>query len=267
MEEDLEALRLEDDEEIELEIPELEESESDEVYTLCATGTLLTDRSFNFEMMKHRLAEIWRPVKGMSVRDLGNKLILFRFYHVLDLRWVIDNGPWTHNGYLLVLHEMRDGDKPLEVSLTTADFWIQLYGLPRSYYIEPVGKAMGNFIGSYISWDEKLHGGVGEEFMRVRVKMDVRKSLKREKKVKKPGGAAAVCRFRYEKLPTFCFICGLIGHVERNCQIRFQHYEQDITRLWGPELRAPPRINKPRGGERWLVEETEIKCQLGSEYG
>ncbi|CAN1792324.1 hypothetical protein LINPERHAP1_LOCUS19633 [Linum perenne] len=44
-------------------------------------------------MMKHRLAEIWRPVKGMSVRDLGNKLILFWFYHVLDLRWVIDNGP------------------------------------------------------------------------------------------------------------------------------------------------------------------------------
>ncbi|CAN1792325.1 hypothetical protein LINPERHAP1_LOCUS19633 [Linum perenne] len=93
MEEDMEALRLEDDEEIEIEIPELEESESEEDYTLCATGTLLTDRSFNFEMMKHRLAEIWRPVKGMSVRDLGNKLILFWFYHVLDLRWVIDNGP------------------------------------------------------------------------------------------------------------------------------------------------------------------------------
>ncbi|CAN1779721.1 hypothetical protein LINPERHAP1_LOCUS14848 [Linum perenne] len=31
-------------------------------------------------MMKHRMAEIWRPAKGMTVRDLGNRLIIFRFY-------------------------------------------------------------------------------------------------------------------------------------------------------------------------------------------
>ncbi|CAN1825599.1 hypothetical protein LINPERHAP1_LOCUS31224 [Linum perenne] len=85
--------------------------------------------------------------------------------------------------------------------------------------------------------------------------MDVRKSLRREKRLKRPGGRAELCKFRYEKLPTFCFICGLIGHVERNCQIQFRNYGSEIERKWGPELRALPRSNKPKGGERWLVED------------
>ncbi|CAN1744060.1 hypothetical protein LINPERHAP1_LOCUS1999 [Linum perenne] len=88
--------------------------------------------------------------------------------------------------------------------------------------------------------------------------MDVRRPIKREKRVKRPGGNTEICKLRYEKLPTFCYICGLMGHVERNCQIRFNSPDSDIPRLWGPELRAPPRINKPRGGERWLIEEEEV---------
>ena len=75
-------------------------------YELCVIGTFNTERVFNMEVIKHRLAEIWRPVKWMSVRDLGDKLFLFRFYHKLDLRWAIGSGPWTHNG----IHEMKAGE-------------------------------------------------------------------------------------------------------------------------------------------------------------
>ncbi|CAN0916997.1 hypothetical protein LINGRAHAP2_LOCUS30039 [Linum grandiflorum] len=41
--------------------------------------------------------------------------------------------------------------------------------------------------------------------MRIRVRMDARKSLKREKKVTKPNKEITVT-FKYEKLPTFCFL-------------------------------------------------------------
>ncbi|CAN1852160.1 hypothetical protein LINPERHAP1_LOCUS40528 [Linum perenne] len=72
-----------------------------------------------------------------------------------------------------------------------------------------------------------------------RTRLDVRKALKREKKIKRPGGNSFTCYFEYEKLPSFCYICGLIGHVERNCEIRFQKEEHEIERKWDGELRAP----------------------------
>ncbi|CAN1842039.1 hypothetical protein LINPERHAP1_LOCUS36716 [Linum perenne] len=103
--------------------------------------------------------------------------------------------------------------------------------------------------------------------MRIRVRMDVRRALKREKKIKRPGGNVEVGRFRYEKLPTFCFLCGLMGHVERNCQVRFDNYGSEIVRLWGPELRAPPRVYKPKGGERWLVEDGGMKSETSERAG
>ncbi|CAN1841274.1 hypothetical protein LINPERHAP1_LOCUS36415 [Linum perenne] len=108
---------------------------------------------------------------------------------------------------------MKEGDKPMEVPLTMAEFWVQLYEIPRSFYIEPVAKAIGNFIGTYIKSDKGLHGFGGDEFMRIRVQMDVRRALKREKKIKRPGGNMEVCTLRYEKLPMFCFLCGLSGPI------------------------------------------------------
>ncbi|CAN0847084.1 hypothetical protein LINGRAHAP2_LOCUS4784 [Linum grandiflorum] len=60
--------------------------------------------------------------------------------------------------------------------------------------------------------------------MRIRVRLDVRKSLHREKTVKKPNTEVLV-RFKYEKLPTFCFLCGRIGHIDRYCPIHWRFPE------------------------------------------
>ncbi|CAN1849507.1 hypothetical protein LINPERHAP1_LOCUS39393 [Linum perenne] len=91
--------------------------------------------------------------------------------------------------------------------------------------------------------------------MRFRVKVDVRKALKREKKIKRPGGNNFTCFFKYEKLPTFCYICGLIGHVERNCEVHFHKEEHEIERLWDERLRVLQLNKRPKTVSRFLVEE------------
>ncbi|CAN1822995.1 hypothetical protein LINPERHAP1_LOCUS30186 [Linum perenne] len=88
-----------------------------------------------------------------------------------------------------------------------------------------------------------------------RVKLDVRRALKREKKIKRPGGNSFTCYFKYEKLPTFCYICGLIDHVERNCEVCFQKEEHEIERLWDERIRAPQLNKRPKAVSRFLVEE------------
>lgn len=50
--------------------------------------------------------------------------------------------------------------------------------------------------------------------MRVRVAIDVCKPLKRRMKIRKDGDEWFRINFKYDNVPTFCFICGLIGHSE-----------------------------------------------------
>ena len=40
-------------------------------------GWFLTDRTINFMAMRNKLADIWRPCKGVDIKELGNQYYLF----------------------------------------------------------------------------------------------------------------------------------------------------------------------------------------------
>ena len=51
--------------------------------------------------------------------------------------------------------------------------------------------------------------------------MDVRKPLKRWKKIRKASRESSALYFKYERLSTFCYICGLLGHSDKFCDQLF----------------------------------------------
>ncbi|CAN1822556.1 hypothetical protein LINPERHAP1_LOCUS30010 [Linum perenne] len=67
--------------------------------------------------------------------------------------------------------------------------------------------------------------------MRLRVRLDVRQPLKREKKLREAGDIVITCKFWYERLPNFCYICGKIGHIDRYCEVNFHVPADKIVRL------------------------------------
>jgi hypothetical protein len=91
--------------------------------------------------------------------------------------------------------------------------------------------------------------------MRIRVRVDIRQPLKKDSRVKNQGGNWCTVNFKYEKLGVFCFVCGLIGHGENRCAVRFAMTEDDGSRAWSKELRAEPRRRSGRQTSRWLTEE------------
>jgi hypothetical protein len=108
--------------------------------------------------------------------------------------------------------------------------------------------------------------------MRIRVRVDVRHPLKREKKVKSQGGDWCIVNFKYEKLGIFCFVCGIMGHAENKCEVRFAMERDDGVRAWSNELRADYRRRGGRPASRWLSEEggssgvTDKRNNPGSEF-
>ncbi|MBA0638291.1 hypothetical protein Godav_024519 [Gossypium davidsonii] len=76
------------------------------------------------------------PVKGVHIRDLGEKRFLFQFYRVMDL------------------------DK--------------IHDVPIGLFSENLSVQLGNFVGEFIDFDGLNLGKENMNYMRVRVKIDVR---------------------------------------------------------------------------------------------
>lgn len=174
----LAGLDIEDEENEQLVFDEEIEEEVNR-FELWLVGRFLTEKSINVRVMKTKLADIWRPAMGIMIKDLKPGLFLFQFYHNDDLKWVVNGGPWSFDNALLVLNVIKPGEDPTKVSLFEVDFWIQIHDLPVGYMSEAVGKQLGNFFGTFIHYDTKNNSSIWREFMRLRVRVDVRKPRKR----------------------------------------------------------------------------------------
>jgi hypothetical protein len=62
-------------------------------------------------------------------------------------------------------------------------------------------------------------------------------------------------KFKYEKLGIFCFVCGIMGHAENKCEVRFAMEHDNGVREWSSEIRADPRRTGGKLSSRWLREE------------
>lgn len=157
------------------------------------------------------------------------------------MKWMISNGPWSFDGAMLVSNVIQPGEDPVNVQLNDIEFWVQIHNLSSGFMAESVGKQLGNFFGSYVSYDLSNSISIWREYMRIRIKVDVRFPLKRKKKISRKNNADFVVNCKYEKLGDFCFLCGLLSHTERFCRKKLEGDTSSMIREWGSWFRAPVR--------------------------
>lgn len=74
-----------------------------------------------------------------------------------------------------MLNSISPGEDPLKVPLNEVFFWIQIHDLPAGFMSEVVGKQLGNFFGTFVEYDPSNTTSIWREYMRIRIKVDVRK--------------------------------------------------------------------------------------------
>ncbi|XP_060959153.1 uncharacterized protein LOC133030431 [Cannabis sativa] len=218
----------------------------------CLVGKLLTGRVSDFNVFQNMMAFLWQPGMGMYVKELNPNLFLFQFYHEIDIQRVIDGSPWTYDRKPFIFTRLKEGDNPRLVEINQMDMWVQLHNLQPGNMTLSVITALGNFIGTFIESDPNNFVGVWRDFLRIRVRINVDKPIKRRMKVSSDISSWYWANFKYEKLPTFCFICGIIGHSERFCPRLFLkplHLQQKPYNL---ELRASLQRRHSTFGAQWL---------------
>jgi hypothetical protein len=77
------------------------------------------------------------------------------------------------------------------------------------------------------------------------------------------AGQWCTVNFKYEKLGIFCFVCGIMGHAENKCEVRFAMEQDDGVRKWSADIRADVRRQGGRLSSRWLREEKNGRPETG----
>lgn len=82
-------------------------AETDVSSQWCLVGRFLTNRSIHFQSMQNTLAALWKPVKGVWIKDLGSSCFSFQFYHENDILYVERVGPCTFGRAVLITKRLE----------------------------------------------------------------------------------------------------------------------------------------------------------------
>ncbi|XP_039136393.1 uncharacterized protein LOC120273757 [Dioscorea cayenensis subsp. rotundata] len=135
-----------------------------------------------FDQVKLILLSKWTDIGEVQIFDLPNGFLLIRCVSQAVMQRLLQDGPWTINGIIRQLTPWRPFFEPAFSKLNTTAIWVQLHNLPVELWHEskPLSKSF---------W-------VGDDEHRVFVIV------------------------LYERLPTFCYSCGMVGHGANACSRR-----------------------------------------------
>uniref|UniRef100_A0A803PTS4 Zinc knuckle CX2CX4HX4C domain-containing protein n=1 Tax=Cannabis sativa TaxID=3483 RepID=A0A803PTS4_CANSA len=221
-------------------------------WRLCLVGRFISTGAIDFPSMQQTLAALWKPGKGVYIKELDVNRFLFQFYHEIDIKRVVTGSPCYFNMKALIISRMKEELNPRCLTLNTLDVWVQLHDLKTGFMTSTVLKAVGNYVGVFVESCPKNFLGVWHDYMRIRVTIDLSKPLKRRMRIHKTGDDWIWITFKYENIPTFCFICGILGHSEQFCPKLFETLEHEITKPYGEWMKAPFRRSTKLIGEQWL---------------
>nr|POE77093.1 hypothetical protein CFP56_72610 [Quercus suber] len=133
----------------------------------------------------------------LKIVDIGEGLYRFKFSIESQIKWVLDNGPWSFENQLLVLRHWEKGMTPRSVTFTTV----------------PIG------LGRVVAVDSKALTADQARFLRIQIEIPLDKPLYHSGLVISPEGDKTMVAFKYERPVGLCFRCGTFGHEEKVCKL------------------------------------------------
>ena len=148
-------------------------------------------------------------------------------------------------------------------SLEDLDFyitpcWVRVMKLPIGLMNKATGVAIGENLGTFLEVDAEEDELAIGHFLRVKILLDIRKPLQRGVTMElNAKGDKLWCPVVYEFLPNFCYLCGLLGHIDKSCDTGSW---REKKKPYSGDLRVVP-------SRRRFLEESRGKASDGSGSG
>ncbi|XP_070672186.1 uncharacterized protein [Malus domestica] len=162
-----------------------------------------------------QFTSLWRGREGVSIRALGGARFMARFVGRRDMYRVLESEtPWLfREDLVLVADGAKHGRWNDPLHLVT--MWVQFHNVLPLNMTEAIAWAISGVLGTVVKVDRDDGRDCIGRFLRVKITFDVRKSLMRGTNVVFPDDETMWVDFQYEGLPSYCLICGKVGHVTR----------------------------------------------------
>ena len=171
---------------------ELREGELDDVY-ICnddfqdlkkqarwmAVARVHTNKPVSASAVFDTLRGIWGLAHNPELREVDDNLFTFKFFCLGDWNKVMHQGLWMYKKLVVVMAEYDGLCNPKEVKLDRTTVWAQIHAIPEVYRITKIVDELARRIGKVHSVEMKPTRYFEGDYVRVRVKHDVRKPLVR----------------------------------------------------------------------------------------
>lgn len=179
---------------------------------------VLSPNPFSHAAFLANMKYAWSLAKDVTFKAIDENLFVFQFSCLRDWRKVLDDGPWFFRGNAVLLEEYDGITKPSTVKFRNLNIWVRVYDVPTGFRTKNIGRQIGDKIGQFLMVDLDDETGGWRDYLRIRIKLDIEKPLTRIVYVLMgEKGNRVPFRIKYEKLPKFCAVCGLLGHVVSEC--------------------------------------------------
>ena len=118
-----------------------------------AVGRFFSPLPYHNEELFGELKGKWGLHGGMDYKPLKNNRFLIEFEREGDRRFILNNGPWTHQGDAFLMVTVDGGAPPGEVEVAHMPIWVRVHDVPPIMLDEGVAWKLGG---------ERGAGGAGE---------------------------------------------------------------------------------------------------------
>lgn len=132
---------------------------------------------------------------------------------------IVEGRPWIYDKALLLFEKPKGNSGINALEFRYAQFWFHFHNLPAVCFSRKYATELGNAIGTFVKVDLNEKEQEWGETLRVKIRIDINKPLKRGTNLQIGSMAEDVwIPVSIEKLPDFCYHCGKVGHVVRECE-------------------------------------------------
>ncbi|KAI9081399.1 hypothetical protein K1719_036662 [Acacia pycnantha] len=194
-------------------------------------GKVLANKVYTRSTIKTILRKAWNLPEGFDVVEINGNAFMFKFAKEEEYSKILRGRPWTINGCLLNLMERSKYKSCEEFDFSRCPVWIQIHNVPLEALCLENAITIGGYVGEVMLAEDPFYNGrYLRKFLRARIVLDLRKPLSYGFWLPRPDSRKIWLSVRYEKLQSFCYNCGKLGHDNRNCNSERRRKEEALKK-------------------------------------
>lgn len=226
------AMSLTDDDDAPYNLPDLPQYYATERNSNSLIGRLLNPTHQNMAKLILEMPRKWQKYNRVRGIALTKERFQFIFNHAHDLEEVLEKGFHTFDDWGLAVE--RWVERPPPGFLQNVQIWMQIKNIPVNHYTKPAITELGGLIGHVVEVAFDPDKPQRQDYVRVKILLDVSKPLKKSRILNLPGGGQTTILYFYEKVQKRCTHCQRLTHAKDRCP--FLAHQQDIPRNITPNV-------------------------------